>query len=79
MRTRRVAVRARPTGCLLLLRRLVAELFQIDSVQIKDPRMQHWALLEGRANGSMETVLEVQIALPLDNMREQIAEESGIL
>jgi hypothetical protein len=44
-----------------------------------NPRMEDIALLERSPKGTMETVLKVQVAPPLDDMREEVTEERGIL
>ena len=41
--------------------------------------MQHGPLLQSRANGSMWTVFQVQVAVPLHNVCEQVTKERGIL
>ena len=44
-----------------------------------DPGVQHVALLEGRAQGAVQAVLEVVLALPLHDVREQVAVERRVL
>src|SRR5882757_6980567 len=41
--------------------------------------MQDRALLQGGAQGPVQAVLEVDVALPLHGVREQITEEGGVL
>lgn len=41
--------------------------------------VEHLALLQCGTKGSVETVLEIQLALPLHHMGKQVAEEGGIL
>jgi hypothetical protein len=43
-----------------------------------DACVQHVTLLERGSKGSMKPVFEVKLAPPLDDMREQIAEERGV-
>lgn len=41
--------------------------------------MQHLTLLQGGPQRSMETVFEIQLALPLHYVSEEISEEGGVL
>src|SRR3954454_15409953 len=41
--------------------------------------VQHLALLQGRTQRAVQAVLEVEIAVPLDDVREQVAEERRVL
>ena len=44
-----------------------------------DAGVEHVPLVQGRAQGAMEAVLEVQIAVPSDDVGEQVAVEGGVL
>ena len=41
--------------------------------------MQRGSLLKCRAQGSVQAVLEVELALPLNDVSEQVAIEGGVL
>ena len=41
--------------------------------------MKDLALVEGRTEGSVQPVLQVELAVPLDHVREEVAEERGVL
>jgi hypothetical protein len=47
--------------------------------QIQNPRVHRLTLLEGRAQGAMKAVFEVQLAAPSDHMSEQVTVEGGVL
>lgn len=40
--------------------------------------MQHCALLEGRTQGTVETVFEEQFPVPADHVRKEVAVERGV-
>lgn len=40
--------------------------------------MQHRSLLEGRTQGTVETVFEEQFPVPAHHVREEVAVESGV-
>lgn len=44
-----------------------------------DACVEHVSLLEGRAQRPVEAVLEVEVALPFDDMGEEIPEERRVL
>src|SRR3954469_6704801 len=41
--------------------------------------MKHGPLVEGGPEGSVQPVLEVELTLPLDHVREQVSVERGVL
>lgn len=43
-----------------------------------DPGMQHLTLLQSRPQRPMETVFEIQLALPLHHVGEEIPEKGGV-
>src|SRR5690606_14612382 len=49
------------------------------SVQLEDAGVQDLALLQGRADGAVQAVLQVQVALPLHDVREEVAVERRVL
>lgn len=48
-------------------------------VQFKDACVEHLALLQRGADGAVQAVFQVQVALPLHHVREQVAVEGGVL
>ncbi|CAM5298676.1 hypothetical protein SBADM41S_02433 [Streptomyces badius] len=49
------------------------------SAQVEDARVQDLALLERGADRPVQTVLQVEVALPLHDVREQVPVERGVL
>src|SRR6266545_2135151 len=49
------------------------------SVHLEHACVQHLALLERGADGAVQAVLQVQVALPLHDVREEVAVERGVL
>jgi hypothetical protein len=47
-------------------------------VQVKYPHVQHRSLLQGSAQRPVQAILQVQLALPPDYMREQVAVEGRV-
>lgn len=41
--------------------------------------MKHWSLLEGGADSTMQSVLEIQVTFPLNDMGKQVTEERRVL
>src|SRR5882757_7674988 len=50
-----------------------------ESVQLKNTRVEHLALLQCGADRAVEAVLQVQVALPLHDVREEVAVEGRVL
>ena len=49
------------------------------SVQLENTRVKHLALLKCRADRAVQAVLQVQVALPLHDVREEVAVKGGVL
>src|SRR3954454_22253583 len=47
----------------------------LSSVEVEDPRVQKEPLLQRRAQGAVQAVLQVQLAAPPHHVREQVAIE----
>ena len=47
-------------------------------VKVENARMNNRTSVEGGAQGSVQSVLEVKLPLPLDDVGKQIAEEGGL-
>jgi hypothetical protein len=47
--------------------------------KVQDASVQDGPLVQGRAQGAVQAVLQIELALPLDHVREQIAVERRIL
>jgi hypothetical protein len=52
---------------------------RVQTIQIEQARMQHGAISQSRAHRAMQPVFEVENALPLDCMGEEVAVKRGIL
>lgn|GEM_PF-6807159 len=63
----------------LLTRRTVVEVGRIRGVEVEDSGVERRPLLECCPYGSVQTILEIQIAFKLDDVRKQVAKESGVL
>jgi len=48
-------------------------------VEIEHPGVQHGPLVQGRAERSVQAVLQVELAAPVDDVREKVPVERGIL
>src|SRR5664279_1375014 len=44
-----------------------------------DARVQHMPLLQGGAQRAMQAILQIELAVPVDHVREQVSEERRVL
>lgn len=47
-------------------------------VQIQDPGVQDESLVQGRPQGTVEAILQIEVALPVDHVRKEVTVEGRI-
>ncbi|VTR10506.1 heat-inducible transcription repressor [Clostridioides difficile] len=84
-------MRARPVGCargptrgdlggvLELLVQRLGRVGQVQGVEVEGARVDDVAVAQRRANGAMQSVLQVELALPPHDVGEEVAVERGVL
>lgn len=58
---------------------LGSEAVEVASVNVEDAGVQHRTLLECRTDGTVQAVFQVKVAVPLDDVGEQVAKERRVL
>jgi hypothetical protein len=51
----------------------------VPGIEIEHPGVQHGSLVQGRAERPVQAVFQVELAAPLDNVREEVTVKGGVL